>query len=345
MGGQGIGEPSQGRREPAVSVLHEAVVRAPSTSGSSLRQFGSLAIVLLILISAIAARATGGGAGSGPPDRVDGLGVQTVGAVIAARTTGELGSQPFAVGGYWSDRTFAHACRPPTAPPGVLELYCVDGEYGIAQLNEPAMIINQNGSTISANGPFLTPWVPKGVQRGGELFSLPSNNGKPFPPVPIVLVGHFDDQLAKSCRAEAQTLCKERMVVDAIAYFDPATAQSVAPEQSADGGSSTALLSASDCAGEVAYTFVGWTTTKDLGLPFDRPGPVFAMVTSQAVLLGGPEWNDPRADGQHRYRIWGRMICIAERDMPDTVEFGFVPASTFVEWDDGIKTPGEVPAR
>ena len=146
------------------------------------------------------------------PATVDGLTVQTVSDLLAARAAGDAHGGPYALRGYWTERSFGHSCVPSPDQPGVLELYCDDGEWGITELDEPILDVNfQTGQETRATGPHLTPYIdgtsgtsspPPDVTA---LFGLPAANGQPWPPVPIVVVGHFDDPRAADCRMEADS--------------------------------------------------------------------------------------------------------------------------------------------
>jgi hypothetical protein len=292
--------------------------------------------------------ATSSSAGSSPSplaSTVDGLAVQTVGEVLRSRANGGLRDQPVAVGGYWSDGSVGHSCAPPALGenPGDLELYCVDGEWGITELNEPIIVIDRFGQETVAKGPHLTPWLSESLARVSQLFTLPVINGQRYPPVPIVVVGHFDDPRADQCRKTARQLCADRLVVDRIVSFDPAAVSTPAPTPPPTPFPSpgpSGLFGPDECSGNVDYAFVGWTTTDQLQLPFSREGHVWAMVTTKAVPLG--EWiDDPEGSG-HKFRWFGRRICIREEGDPiGATTFGWVPGSTYQLWDDGRKVAGE----
>jgi hypothetical protein len=282
---------------------------------------------------------------AGLPATVDGLAVLMVSDVLAARAAGGLVDQPVAVGGYWSNGSVRHSCAPPPEQTGELELWCSDGEFGITELDERILTVDHHGYGIEAVGPHLTPWFPNELDPLAALFSLPPINGQPYPPVPIVIVGHFDDPRAADCRPAARQLCLDRLVVDRIAAFDLAAVPTpgVTPTPTPFPSPAPAgLFGPERCAGDVPYSFVGWTTTAELQLPFEREGFVWAMVTADPVLLSGsPDWyDDPNGSG-HKYRPWGRWICLAEEGMGSSVEFGVVPGSSYWEWDDGRQTPSE----
>lgn len=152
---------------------------------------------------------------SGLPTTVDGLRILSVGEALEARAAGGLKDQPVALRGYWSGLASAHSCPYALDQPGELELYCHDGEDGITERDEPI---------LRAAGPHLTPFVPETFAR--RLFARPIANGQQLPPVPIVVVGHFDDPRAADCRPQARQLCRDRFVIDRIVSFGPRPTES-----------------------------------------------------------------------------------------------------------------------
>jgi hypothetical protein len=281
---------------------------------------------------------------AGLPTTVDGLNVMTVSEVLAARANGGLDEQAVALGGYWSDGSFGHSCAAPDGPTGELEIYCHDGESGITENDEPIMVVDHNGSVTMAAGPALTPWFPGDLDRLPELYNLPFINGQRHPPVPIVVIGHFDDPRAQDCRPVARQLCLDRLVVDRIVAFElgavptPGVTPTPTPFPSP---APSGLFPPEWCGGDVVHSFVGWTTTAELDVGFEREGYVWAVVTAEPVLLGGEGWNeDPNGSGA-RYRPWGRLICMTQEGQQGTMEFGHVPGSAYWEWEDGRRTPIE----
>jgi hypothetical protein len=187
---------------------------------------------LLLPVAALIAVALGAAllsVGARPPTNVDGLPVMSVSQVLDARAAGGLRNQSVAVGGYWSDgsRSVYVSCAAPVpwAQPGELELYCTDGLWGITELKEPVIVIDRDGYETPPSGPHLTPFIPNDLPGSEGLYSLPRINGERYLLVPIVVVGHFDDQRAAQCRPAATQLCLDRLVVDKIAYFNPAAAR------------------------------------------------------------------------------------------------------------------------
>jgi len=177
--------------------------------------------VTAAIIQAIAAASLVGACGLLPAEPSNEIGGLTVSEAIAQRDAGELDSRPITLVGYWSNPSVLHSCPAPMGQPGELELYCSDGDYGITERSEPVMTVVSRGNEISATrttGPFLTPWIPEAIAR--EIFIAPPT-GQDWPPIPIAVVGHFDDPRAARCRPEAVQICRERFVVDGLVSFAP----------------------------------------------------------------------------------------------------------------------------
>lgn len=168
-------------------------------------------------------------------------------------------------------------------------------------------------------------------------------NGQRFPPVPILVLGHFRDKLAAECRRDVRVLCADRFVVTRIISFDWQSVATPAPTPTPTAFPDpppSGLFDPRDpqrCAGDVEYAFVGWTTTDDLQLPFHRDGHVWAAITGKPVLLGDDWTTDPNTG--EIYRVWGRLICIAEESAPDVTLFGAVPGTEFRELAKGTAEP------
>jgi hypothetical protein len=286
-----------------------------------------------------------GRAGGGTVDTVDGLPVQSVSEVLAGRAEMTVGGGPVAVRGYWSVGVVRLTCAADISA-AELEIPCYDGQYGLTELEEPIFSSDRVGDATAASGPHLTPWIPDGLARGDELFSLPIINGQRYLPVPIVVVGHFDDPRSKECAAAAMKTCQDRLVIDRIAVFDPRSVATPAPSPSPTPFPSPAPKGLFDpktprvCAGDVPYSFVGWTTTDALKLPVKRDGQIWAAVTAEAVLLGGDEWT---TEDNTVFRWWGKMICFAEDGEPAVIEYGAVEGTTYKEWQDGTTTKADLP--
>jgi hypothetical protein len=145
----------------------------------------------------------------------------SVGQAITLRDSGQLGSSPFLLTGFWSDRSFGHGCAAPLGNPGELEIYCHDGEFGITEGAEPILTLTPDFRTVPATGPSLTPWMP---ERIAAQLVVPPVGDFSLPPTPIVVVGHFDDPRAADCRPDWRKLCRERLVIDSIVSFLPPVA-------------------------------------------------------------------------------------------------------------------------
>jgi hypothetical protein len=142
----------------------------------------------------------------------------TVAEVIRARAANELPAGHLAISGYWSIAGLVHSCAPPPARTGDLELYCQDGDFGITDAREPIRVSNREGFVLSEAADALTPYfdddvAPADIWRTGVVIA------PDFEPVPIVVIGHFDDPRADECRPVARQLCRDRLVVDRIAEF------------------------------------------------------------------------------------------------------------------------------
>ena len=155
-----------------------------------------------------------------PPTSVDGLPVMTVSEVLNARAAGGLRNQPVAVGGYWSyDRITVIGCQA-EVPLGSLLLTCGDRLRGITERDEPVFLFGRRNETLwQAQGPHLYPYFASDLAELDKLLDTAASDGTPFPPVPIVVVGHFDDPRAALCHAREQE-CADRLVVDRIAYYN-----------------------------------------------------------------------------------------------------------------------------
>jgi hypothetical protein len=284
---------------------------------------------------------------------IDGLPLLTLSQAIAQRS-GTLGSASFALTGYWSALGVVLMCAPPPSGSGVLEIGCYDGMFGITELPEPIVVMDQQGYTTPASGARLTPWIPADLPRRNELFGLPVINGQSYPPVPIVLVGHFRDAVgAADCRPEVRQTCLDRLVVERIVSFDAASVPTPGVSPSPTPFPSPApsgLFGPDRCSGDIPYSFVGWTTTQELHIQYDRPGHVWAMVTRDVIKLTEGGWlDDPNGSG-HQFQIWGQRVCLAEEDPHNpgpatTMEFAWVEGTVYVLWDDGLRTPGGNPIR
>jgi len=283
---------------------------------------------------------------------VDGLTVQSVSELLAARAGGDAPRGPYALRGYWTDRSFPHSCAAALSgdgQPGELELYCADGEWGITERNEAIkdLTIRRQGNTTAiggppAAGPHLTPWLPS-IAEMQPLFGLPHVNDQYWPPVPILVIGHFDDPKAADCRKSAQQLCLDRFVIDQVVVFEPdsvpAPTPSPSPTPFAVGDPPPALFTTAACYGGAPKSFTGWEPFSDLDIGIDGPGFVFAMVTRDVIPLGD-WWQNPNYPG-HKTRSWGQAVCYAVDS--GGMGLGSITGTGFLEIDDGRHIAGQAP--
>jgi hypothetical protein len=275
------------------------------------------------------------------PTIVDGLGVLTVSEAIGRRDAGVLGDDPVAIRGYWSDASVGHSCAPPRGPTGELEIYCHDREWGITELNEPIEVIDRGGFVTEGVGPWLTPFVENELPGSAALFSLPIVNGQRFPPVPIVVIGHFDDPRAADCRPEATEICRDRLVIDRIVHFEPASVAPPAPTPSptafpfADPPS--APYAVDQCAEGHPIEFAGWSTLASLGIDIGASNePAYIVITKEPIPIG--DWYDDPNDGT-RYRLWGQRVCYAHEWEEGAIGYTSMPGTQFREYPDGRHEP------
>jgi hypothetical protein len=282
------------------------------------------------------------------PETVDGLVVQTVSGLVAARAKGAAQDGPYALRGYWTSRVVGHSCAAPRHETGELEFYCSDGEWGITEQDEEIQHLDiqqqANETSIRATppaGPHLTPWVPNEADAK-RLFGLPVVNGQFWPPVPIVVVGHFDDPKASECVAEVRQRCLDRFVIDRVVAFEPGAVPLPAPSPSPTpfpiADPPLALFTNGQCYDGVPKAFSGWKLFSELDIQVDGPGYVYAMVTRDVIPIG--DWYDGNVRG-HKTRWWGRGVCYATNDT--SMGFGSVVGTTFLEVDDGRHIEGAAP--
>lgn len=217
------------------------------------------------------------------PDRLAGLKVYTVSELLELRASGRIGDEPVALRGFWTNRDLLHTCVPPQTPPGELQIRCHDGEWGITERDEPIGTLTVDSRFLPPDGPALTPFVDDALAR--RLFTLPFINGQHYPPVPIVVVGHFDDPRADDCEPDARQLCRDRLVVDEIVEFDPQAVPTPgvtpSPTPFPFDDPPSAPFAAAKCAGDVPYSFVGWGRLSDYGLDIGGDKVVYLVVTRE----------------------------------------------------------------
>jgi hypothetical protein len=274
---------------------------------------------------------------------VDGLPVYTVSELQAERAAGRLSGGPIALAGYWSFPNLVHSCVPPDGDPGELEIYCHDHEYGITELDEPSVVVTRDYRYIPASGPLITPDISNDLAL--ELYQAPIN-GQPYPPVPIVVVGHLDDERAAECRPQARQLCADRFVIDRIVDFDPAAVPTpgVTPPPTPFPFDSPPppppLFHAADCLPEgatkaPAFSFVGWMAGSDLKLTSQRDysdETLYVAITEDDVPLG--RWFTVAGDSRESLPM-GHQVCIVHESDPGAVEIDSVAGTYYRVYRDG----------
>jgi hypothetical protein len=270
---------------------------------------------------------------------ISGAKVYSVSGAIAARDAGTLGSQTIDVGGYWSDNPLMMSCPAPMRDPNKLELYCSAG-FGITERYEMAWTITSNGvetTSTRTSGPLLEPYVP-------DDFRTRLDPSVPIGPVPVVVAGHFNDPDAATCVSDVRDECRNRFVIDSILVYDPTSAPTPPPSPSPTPFPSPApsgLFDATQCAGDVPYSFIGWTTADTLNIPMDFQGHAWAVVTQDVVSLG--EWGaDPNVP-DHFNLPMGRRVCLAfDIDAGGGgMTMSVVDGTAYRLWDDGRRTTSD----
>ena len=217
------------------------------------------------------------------PNELAGLKVHSVSELLELRSAGRIGDEPVALRGFWTDRGLPRTCVPAEKPPGELQIRCYDGEWGITERDEPIGTWTVDFRFLPPDGPALTPFVDEALAQ--RLFTLPFINGQHYPPVPIVVVGHFDDPRADDCQPDARQLCRDRLVIDEIVEFDPQAVPTPAvtpsPTPFPFDDPPPAPFTAAKCAGDVPYSFVGWGRLSDYGLDIGGDEVVYLVVTRE----------------------------------------------------------------
>lgn len=243
----------------------------------------------------------------------------TVSEFLRRRDAGTLPDGPITLAGYWTDRSVVHSCPAPRPEQyGDLVIWCREGEYGITERDEPIRTWHLGGSSTMASGPWITPYI-ENDESMRPLFSQPVINGQPYPPVPIVVVGHVNDPRAEDCGSEVLQTCRDRFVIDEIFVFEPQAVPTPAPTPSPTPfpfeDPPPAQFGKDMCAGDVPYAFVGWGKLSEHGV-VDRGDDhvVFMMATRDPENIPG-ETGPPR-----------RIVCFSyEWDEGLAIEYAFLP--------------------
>lgn len=327
---------------PAARVRSEVLWRT-SPSLLTAATVLTLGAVVLVLAAAETGRAPSGAVvpsmGPTAPVTLGESSTMTVSEFLKASTDGTL-PDTVTLTGYWSGAPLAHSCAPTVGSVGELEIPCHDGEYGITELAEHIITITPSGYSRTATGAWITPLIDD-ARIAASLFGLPRIHGQQHPPVPIVAIGHVNDPRAAECRAAAHQLCRDRFVIDEVVEFEPeavpAPAVTPAPTPFPFGSPPPALFAAQDCAGDVVYSFAGWTRLQDLEVESTRDEVAFVVVTRDVITT---EWMRDDQDPSRHFRSGGRRYCYATEGMGSTIRFGgYLPGTGFIEYDDGTKKP------
>jgi hypothetical protein len=284
-------------------------------------------------------------AGPSFPAEVDGHHVYTVSELISERAAGRVHDGPIALAGYWSYLGLMHSCAAPDAPTGELEIYCHDGEYGITEQNEPAMVLLDPGGRVAvAKGPMLTPWLPN-EPWATQLVAVQPVNGQPFPPVPIVVLGHLDDARAADCRPTARQTCLDRFVMDSLIDFRPDAVPTPAPtptpspfpfDSPPPAKFDADLCELSGKGATAGFSFVGWIDGADLDLDSQRDlsgETLYVAIAEKPVRIGA--FHDSRGN----YVLMGRRVCLTHEWDDGAMEFDAVAGSVYKRYEDGSTAP------
>jgi hypothetical protein len=151
------------------------------------------------------------------PTEVAGLPIITVSEALAVRATN--GAQELAVAGWyqWSGPMFCAMYRP--VPLSFMEGDCAISNQWMMETPEPLYRVVPAGID-SAGIPSDTPVGPafNAVFPTVGPPGVPRLDTFPGPPLRVLLVGHFNDARASSCRNETPQTCLLRFVVDAVAW-------------------------------------------------------------------------------------------------------------------------------
>ena len=313
----------------------------PSAGGSSGPEASFASPVASGSGTPLPAETASSGAWSPPPvPSISGSHVFSVSGAIAARDAGTLGSQTIDVGGYWSHIQLTPPCPAPMRQINPLELSCSFG-YGITERFEMAWTVTSNSVETRfgpTSGPLLEPYV------SDDLWAR-LDPRLPIGPVPIVVAGHFNDPGAATCVADVRDACRKTFVIESILVYDPSSAPTLPPSPSPTPFLSPApsgLFDPTRCAGDVPYSFVGWTTADKLNIPMDFQGHAWAVVTQDVVPLG--EWNNDANAPGHFNLAMGRRVCLAfdiDAGGGSGIAFSVVNGTAFRLWDDGRRTTSD----
>lgn len=220
--------------------------------------------------------------GADVPASVQGMDVVTVSDALAVRDGG-VDDRELAVSG-WFTPIGPIPCPYPGELTSPIQLRCPDSMVWMTEAPEALFHRTANSETMKPpDGPGLNPdldgidrqWVPSQPAVGESV------------PVAVVFVGHFDDRRAELCPAAEQAECRDRFVVDRVAWVD-GVEQPLSDAISVDG---TPVRSTLD---EILAIVARETTDS----------PVLSVVTADDANI---RWIEPELWSGHGP---GRMVAI-----------------------------------
>jgi len=239
----------------------------------------------------------------------------SVAELLKQRQKGTLQGVSVTVSGYWSGLVMPVSCRTSDdAQP--IELACVNGQYGVTDVEEPLLYRDRSGWHMSAVE-RVTPYIPSQELLERALMSDVPGPEQYLLARAITLVGHFDDPEADRCAKERQQACRDQFVLDEIVSLDEPRFATV--NRMGQKPNDAAVFDRATCSGDVAYSYEGWTSISKLGVLDAYPDDlVFARLTESAVSLGDLVEED--SEGRRPYRLFGRQLCFARSYRPGTIE-------------------------
>ena len=158
-----------------------------------------------------------------PPRSILGLDVVSVSAALGVRDAG-VDDREIAVRG-WFTPAPAISCGPAPATRAVspVQARCPDQNVWLTEEAESLVHVNGNQEDVDGpHGPALNPDLD-GLDLSWEPLPLTIGKDSASVPAAVVFVGHFDDRRASLCPAEEAAACRDRFVVDQVAWADGAT--------------------------------------------------------------------------------------------------------------------------
>jgi hypothetical protein len=228
----------------------------------------------------------------GDPTSILGLSIIDVPEAIQVRDAGE-DDAALAVRGWVSPVGLA-SCPSPLGLETLLQTSCPE-PIRLTANPESAVTVTRNsvGTVTFQNTPPTGPAVDLVLDQVDTSWIPPLPDGGPAPVADVILLGHFDDDRAEYCPAEAAQACRDRFVVDRVAWADgreiPADLE-VQP----DGAVSRAVaVAAAVDAVNADDTILGLSFVSGPGLRQLDP----AALSNQDILAGDAQWLARTLDG------------------------------------------------